>query len=287
MPLDVGARVLWAVAALHAVVAAGWLIALFTNGPTITGVPYALKPLKFAISIAVFLATLAILLPLLRLSQPISLAIASVLAGTMLIEMICIGLQAARGTTSHFNSATPFDAALWQLMVGAIVIATVTMVLVAFIASFRSLGPAGGEPLSPIMAAAWRIGLWLFLLAAVTGFGMGGRLQHSVQGIDGGEGLAFVNWSVRHGDLRVAHFFALHALQALPIAAFAVERVSTEPLTRAVLFGLAATAMLAVCGFTYVQALRGRPVISATEAAVQVAERDPRKPANTAPARNE
>lgn len=72
------------------------------------------------------------------------------------------------GRASHFNLDTPLDAFLWSAMILAIVVTTLTMVGVAVAA----LGPLPGA--TELSSWAWRAALWLFLLAAVSGFGMGG-----------------------------------------------------------------------------------------------------------------
>ena len=49
----------------------------------------------------------------------------------MVLEMAIIATQAWRGTTSHFNVATPLDAVLFTIMGRAIVIQTLTTIAVA------------------------------------------------------------------------------------------------------------------------------------------------------------
>ena len=70
-------------------------------------------------------------------------------------------------------------------------------------------------------------------------------------------------WSPEHGDLRVPHFLGLHALQALPLVAFAIgglRRVRAEVRLQLVRVAAASYAALAVI-LTW-QALRGQSVVA-------------------------
>ncbi|HEV2766062.1 MAG TPA: hypothetical protein VGV38_23965, partial [Pyrinomonadaceae bacterium] len=120
-------------------------------------------------------------------------------------------LQAARGTTSHFNFSSWANAGVIGLM-GLMIVVNTAAVAYAAVKFWRS---------EPAVAAPYlwgiRLGLLIFLLAGLEGFVMIRLHAHSVGVADGGPGLPLLNWSTRGGDLRVAHFVGLHALQVLPL----------------------------------------------------------------------
>ena len=78
----------------------------------VTGAPVWLKPAKFAVSIAIYTFTLAWIFTFLDGWPRTRRIVGWTTAVTMVLEMAIIGLQAFRGTTSHFNGSTPFDMAL-------------------------------------------------------------------------------------------------------------------------------------------------------------------------------
>ena len=84
---------------------------------------------------------------------------------------------------------------------------------------------------------------------------------HTVGAPDGGAGIPGTGWSTEHGDLRVAHFVGLHAMQALPlVAVLARRRLSTTGRVRLVL--TAAASYIALYGILLWQALRGQSVLA-------------------------
>ncbi len=249
-PLD---RFLVWVAAAHVVIGVIGLVALVVfDAPP--------KPMKFGFSIAIFLGTMAIVTPLLSISPGLRRGIEWTLAITMILEIVPIVVQALRGTTSHFNTQGPFNAAVWKLMAVAIVIATAAMVAVAIIATVRPLVTSNGAPLDSFAATAWRAGLWLFFMAAVSGFNMAARMRHSVGGEDGGPGLPVTEWSQTHGDLRVSHFVALHALQIIPLVAAGLGALPIAHAVRWTVLVATIGAYAVVTTATWLQALAARPL---------------------------
>jgi len=250
---------MWVAAAHAAVGAVALVLALGVNATPVLGAHPALKPMKFGFSIALFLATMAVLVPALSLRPQLREVAAWTLAATMIAEMIPIVVQAARGTTSHFNSHGTLDSAFWRLMFVAIVIATVTTLIITVVATARPLLGPDQRPWSPLLATAWRAGLWFFVLAAFTGFRMGGQLAHSVGGVDGGPGAAVTTWSRQHGDLRVPHFIGVHALQSLPLVGYLLARAPVETVARWGLLIAAVGVHVLLAVVALGRALAGRP----------------------------
>lgn len=220
----------------------------------ILGVHPAWKPLKFALSIALFLITLSVLLPVTSMSAELRRVCVIAIAASMTLEMTIIGAQALRGRRSHFNVERPLDAALKNAMFLGILVLLLAMLAITWVAMIRPLAQPA------LLSAAWRAALCIFLFAAASGFGMGGRGRHTIGGDDGGDGMPVTNWSKTRGDLRVSHFFSLHALQLLPALAMLLSWAPISPTARWTLLVLGVGANAGVAGWTWIQALRSRPL---------------------------
>lgn len=186
---------------------------------TITGVSIWLKPAKFALAIGTYLLTLAWFLGELRCNRMLIYTVASAVALAMTTEQVAITFQAARETTSHYNFATAFDAAVFRIMGAGVGLNSLAIALALLLFLFHRVTPDRSGYLWGI-----RLGLLLFLCGSLEGMQMVARGAHTVGMADGGPGVAFFNWSTGAGDLRVAHFLGIHALQALPAAGYLMDR---------------------------------------------------------------
>ena len=120
------------------------LVGVFVDHRVITGTPAWLKPAKFAISVSVYCFTFVWLLGFVESHPRLVRLVANVTVASFIVEMIVIISQAARGTTSHFNLATPFDSFLWFTM-GAFIVLVWTMNLLLAIMLLRQRMPPTPE----------------------------------------------------------------------------------------------------------------------------------------------
>jgi hypothetical protein len=155
------------------------------------------------------------------------------------------------------NYTSVFNALSFATMGVFIAINTVALavLLVLYLRTHTGLS----QPLS------WAIilGLVLILAGSFEGVLMITHFNaHTVGADDGGAGLPFVNWSTSHGDLRVAHFFALHALQAFIVVGWLLSRapISTSLQTAAVV--VLALTYSAFVWLLFQQAIRGEPLLA-------------------------
>src|SRR5215470_15751265 len=81
------------------------------DGRLVMGINPWIKPMKFAASIAIYALTMGWLLYESPLREKLKRRVSWAIAATLVIEIVLITMQAARGVTSHFNSSTSFNAA--------------------------------------------------------------------------------------------------------------------------------------------------------------------------------
>jgi hypothetical protein len=248
-------RVLTAVSAAHLVVFLLLVPASRLDPTTILGISRWIKPMKFAVSIAIFTATMAWLLGYVRESRRAVRAISWVIAVCLTGEILLITMQSARGVPSHFNRATVFDGVVFTTMGVLIGVNTVAVIAALVVFSRRPVTAP------PALRTGIRLGLFIFVLASLEGLVMVVREGHGVGVHDGGPGLPVVNWSTQGGDLRVAHFLGMHALQLVPAVGWLLDRrrVAAGPRWTTAF----AACYLAVWALLIAQALAGRPLIAA------------------------
>ena len=238
------------------------LVGLVVDPRIIGGAPAWLKPMKFGVSVTLYLLTIRWMLGVVEGHRRLLAVIAAVMLVGLSAELVGIDLQVIRGTTSHFNESTVFDATVYSAM-GGLITFVFAVTVVAAVLVIRTRG------VDPTIAAGMRWGLVLALIGMAeavlmtVNFGWADGGGHTVGGPDGGPGLPITDWSTLHGDLRIGHFVGLHALQALPILAFLLARLpALAARTRTRLLTVAASGWLGLLLIVTWQALRGQALLS-------------------------
>ncbi|MEU6118885.1 hypothetical protein ABZ840_30620 [Streptomyces sp. NPDC047117] len=252
-------------------------IGLVADDRMLVGAPIWLKPLKFSISFALYGLTLAWMLGRSPARSRTGRWAGTVIVVTGTVEMAVVIGQTVRGRRSHFNTATPLDAALFQVMGATIVVLWLATLVIAAL-QFR-----GGPAADRAATRAVRLGA----LIALAGLALGALMTmptpdqqataaqglrdtlgaHSVGVPDGGPAMPLTGWSTTGGDLRIPHFVGMHALQALPLFLLALDtlgrripRLRAERVRLRLVLAAAGlhTGLLALLTW---QALRGRPLL--------------------------
>lgn len=271
-------RPMLACAGLMLVMSVASAVGLLVDDRLVAGAPAWLKPFKFAVSFTVYAFSWAWLVSLLRTRRRLVHTISTLVVVVILVEYAVITLQAARGTRSHFNVATPLDKALFSVMgVSITALWTGTLVLTLFLLRTR------------IDDAANRWGVRFGAVLSLIGLALGGLMvvptprqaatlgtdafdgligAHSVGVPDGGPGLPLTGWSTVGGDLRIPHFVGMHALQALPLVVVILVLLSRryarlrDDAVRGRLVIVAGLAYAGALALVTWQALRGQPLIA-------------------------
>jgi hypothetical protein len=196
---------------LHVALLLVFIAASVFDQRQLLGINLWVKPIKFALSIAIYCLTFAYIIPYLPM-QAVQHNFAWFTTVALTFEMVAIASQAAMGRQSHFNVSTPYSGVLFSLMGIFIVLQTLFALYVGIL--FFGVQPGA---LTPAMLWAIRLGIIIACGFAFQGGYMASKLSHTVGAADGGPGLPLLNWSRKAGDMRVAHFIGLHALQVIPL----------------------------------------------------------------------
>lgn len=236
------------------------LMALALDLRTLNGVNVWIKPLKFEISIAVYVATLAWFMSFLPAQEQGArrLRLWAVAAAIVaVVEMIWIGGAAYFGIASHFNRDNAFMAAVYPVM-GAMAI-TLTLPSLAMGRAFLRHRAASDNP-----AFHLSLGLGLILNCVLTilvaGY-MSSQTGHAVGGaMSDANGLKLMGWSRDGGDLRVAHFFATHAMHFIPAFGWVAAKLLPLGQARRAIWTFSA-AFAVFIGLVLGQAILGKPFL--------------------------
>lgn len=249
-----------------------FVLGAFTDPRVITGAPAWLKPIKFGVSFTLYNLTLVWLLGFIQGRRWLVSILGWIVIVVMTVEMFVIVTQVVRGTTSHFNVSTSFDAAMWMAMGIAIAVLWLANLVIAALLLFQKFD-------NPAFAWAVRLGVIVTVIGMGLGFLMtsptaqqmadmraGGPGDiigaHTVGLSDGGPGLPLLGWSTVGGDLRIPHFIGMHALQLIPFVGWLISRRRQWSMrSRVALVGILSGFYFGVTGLLTVQALRAQPLI--------------------------
>jgi len=243
------------------------VLAALLDDRQVNDVDIWLKPLKFFISLAIYYATLAWFhgyLPAEVRTKRLGRVLVGLPLVVGLLEMTWLLATAALGQPAHFNQSAPVYAVSYAMAgLGATLLMLTALVTGVLVGRAKEPGLPGAFRLAVVLGSVIAFAGTMItagFLASGSGHWVGG--VHSDAG-----GLPLLGWSRTGGDLRIAHFFALHALQAVPLLGWVVTRAGAggggadaADRGRAVVWAGAAL-YAGWITFTFLWALAGRPLV--------------------------
>ena len=247
------------------------IVGLLVDHREVGGAPLWAKPLKFAISSAVYGLTWSWLCSLITYRERTVRRASAIVVAMLTVELVIIVGQAARGTFSHFNFMTVPDSIMYEIMAVSIAIVWCgNLVLTVMVLR------------SDIEGRARKLALGLGGVIAVVGIAMGALITlphgnqlnemlaghatmvggHTVGAPEGGPGLPLLGWSTIGGDLRIPHFIGMHALQVLLLWHVIVARSSRLAHVRPQMMWIGAAGFSGLLALVTWQAYRGQPLVS-------------------------
>jgi hypothetical protein len=224
------------------------LILLQVDDTKVLGINAWIKPLKFFLSITIYSWTMGWFLH--YLNEPKKVRHFNVMVLIVLIfEQAYVVFRAARGEQSHFNYSSVQAIFLYSLMGVAITIMVIWTGYFTYLFFKRSFSELPGSYVWGI-----RLGLLFFVIFSMGAHVMASSGGHTVGAPDGGNGLPLVNWSRQHGDLRIAHFFGMHAMQLLPLYGFYISKSPKATIIVSLIY-------CAMVSLVFMQALMGKPLL--------------------------
>jgi hypothetical protein len=220
------------------------------------GINVWIKPLKFQSSAALFLLTLAVFMPFLDRRQRERKAVKAaiwIISVFLLLEILYIMFRASRAEASHFNRDNMIGIILYAWMGITILISTVLSGWIGWLILKSKEAIA-----RPDLRYAIGVGLVVgTALGSLTAIYMSQQTGHWVGGVrNDATGSFFFGWSRTGGDLRVAHFIGLHAMQGIPLIGWLTSLVSTAAVKPAVI--VSTVAWILVTAAAFAQALAER-----------------------------
>jgi hypothetical protein len=217
-----------------------------------------IKPIKFSVSFASFVWTMSLFLSVLDLPYWQQKLARYAIVGSVTLEMASLIVQAWRSI--HVGMPTKID--IMAAQATSAMISVVTVVSIWVMAMFL-WSPQRVRLTDKAQILAIRVSMAIFLVGNAIGGYMLARGSHTVGAADASHGLPFLNWSTVAGDLRIAHFIALHAIQIIPLFTWLLWQMTPRPALkyRKRMVLILSTVVALTVAATFIQAAMGRPLL--------------------------